>query len=684
MNLNRKVKLKGQLKLYMQWPFIMSILLIGMNIWMYTVDKNAGMLMSAFVVVYLIIAAVLYFCNRDVIMSDLIEFATQYGLVQNQLLKTLDVPYILVLDDGKIIWSNDSFRNNISDAGRKEKYISKIMPELNRSIFPSEEDQDYVLELVHEDTDYLIELKKVGISHFTKHENLVDTASKDEGFIAISFRDVTELNHHVKEVNDQQLIAGLIYIDNYDEVMDSIEEYKQALATAVIERNINQYIGGLDGLIKKLEKDKFFVVFKRMYIEKIEEDRFSLLEEVKQINIGSNRMISLSIGLGLSKETYAQSYNYARVAIDLAMARGGDQAIYKNGNSLQYFGGKGEQSAKNTRVKARVKAEALREFIEGKDQVIAMGHKLADVDSFGAAIGIYRASLALGKKAYIVINEITTSIRPFYDSFVNSPDYPMDMFLTTEEVTHYLTEDTMVVVVDTNKPQMCDCEEILEVAKTIAVFDHHRQESVIIENAVLSYIEPYASSTCEMVSEILQYIVDDIKIQDIEADCMYAGILIDTNNFMNRTGVRTFEAAAFLRRSGADITRVRKTFREDMVTYRAKAEAIKDAEVYRGEYAIAMCKAKDIESPTILGAQISNELLDINGIRASFVLTEYNDVIYMSTRAIDEMNVQIVAERLGGGGHINVAGAQFRDLEIEEVTKQIKLTLDEMIQKGDI
>ena len=264
-----------------------------------------------------------------------------------------------------------------------------------------------------------------------------------------------------------------------------------------------------------------------------------------------------------------------------------------------------------------------------------------------------------------------------------SPAYEKDIFLTSEQAMDYINDNTMVVVVDTNKPQMTECPELLKKTKTIAVLDHHRQSSVGIENAVLSYIEPYSSSSCEMVAEVLQYIVDDIRFPNVEADCLYAGIMIDTQNFMNRTGVRTFEAAAFLRRCGADITRVRKMFRDDMASYRAKAEAVRMAEVYRKEYAIAECPS-DIDSPTVLAAQTANELLDISGIKASFVLTIYSGKIYMSTRSIDEVNVQVIAEKLGGGGHINAAGAQFDHTDMEEAINALKATIDQMIEEGDI
>ena len=339
--------------------------------------------------------------------------------------------------------------------------------------------------------------------------------------------------------------------------------------------------------------------------------------------------------------------------------------------------------ARNTRVKARVKAEALREFIVAQDTVLVMGHQISDADSLGACIGIYRAAVELEKKAHIIINDVTSSVRALYDEIARDPVYPRDIFITSDYVKEYLTENTMVVVVDTNKAAMTECPKLLEMAKTIAVFDHHRQSSNMIENAVLSYIEPYSSSTCEMVAEVLQYLVEDIKLSSVEAECLYAGIMIDTRNFMNRTGVRTFEAAAFLRRCGADITRVRKMFRDDMESYRAKAEAVRKAEVYRKEFALAECPG-DIDSPTVLAAQAANELLDISGIKASFVFTEYNGKIYMSARSIDELNVQLIAERLGGGGHINSSGAQFMHITMSQAIRKLKQTIDTMIEEGDI
>lgn len=677
---NKNMRLKGQLRMYMQWPLIMTILLLAMNIWMYMTDQKAGLTMTVFVIIYVVIVGLLYFYNRSLILADLIQFSTQYKGIQNTLLKELTVPYAIILEDGHILWKNDRF-SEIVDG--REKFIQKVIPELNKGIFPKDDETRSELEITYKERDYQVELRRISLEGFSESERMLQIPKEKEYFIALYMRDVTELNSYIRENEDQRLIVGLIYIDNYDEVMESVEEVRQSLLVALIDRKINKYINDVDGIVKKLENDKYFFVVKKESYRKFEADRFSLLEEVKQVNIGNARSATLSIGLGLNTATYALSYNYARMAIDLALARGGDQAVIKDCKGITYFGGKKEQTAKNTRVKARVKAEALREFIVAKDQVIVMGHKISDPDSFGACMGIYRAAVALEKKAHIVINDVSTSIKPLYDEIAQSSVYGKDIFLTSGEALDYISDSAMVVVVDTNKPQMTECPELLKRSKTIAVLDHHRQSSTVIDNAVLSYIEPYSSSTCEMVAEVLQYIVDDIKVPSIEADCLYAGIMIDTRNFMNRTGVRTFEAAAYLRRCGADITRVRKMFRDDMESYRAKAEAMRMAEVYREQYAIAECPS-DIASPTVLAAQTANELLDINGIKASFVLTVYDGRIFLSARSIDEVNVQIIAEKLGGGGHINSAGAQFEHTNVKEAIEALKVTIDQMIEEGDI
>jgi len=313
-----------------------------------------------------------------------------------------------------------------------------------------------------------------------------------------------------------------------------------------------------------------------------------------------------------------------------------------------------------------------------------MGHRLADIDSFGAAVGIYRIAVSMNKKANIVVNEVTSSVRPMMERFIGNGEYPEDMFLKGEQAAELADPGAMLVVVDVNRPSITDEPRLLQMVKTVVVLDHHRTSSEIIKHAVLSYVEPYASSTCEMVAEVLQYIADGIKVRPAEADAMYAGIVIDTQNFTNQTGVRTFEAAAFLRRSGADITRVRKLFRENMRDYQAKAEAVRAAEVYKDAFAISQCPAEGLESPTIIGAQAANELLEIRGIKASVVLTEYNGTVYFSARSIDEVNVQVMMEKLGGGGHRTIAGAQIEGVSIEEAKARLKEVIGQMLEEGEV
>ena len=312
-----------------------------------------------------------------------------------------------------------------------------------------------------------------------------------------------------------------------------------------------------------------------------------------------------------------------------------------------------------------------------------MGHRLPDADSFGAAVGIYRIARILDKEAHIVLNEVGKGIKPMVELFQHNEDYE-NMIINNQQALEYAGGNTALVVVDVNKPSITEFPDLLRLCKSIVVLDHHRQGTEIIENATLSYVEAYASSACEMVSEILQYIGDNIRISPEEADCMYSGIMIDTNNFMGKTGVRTFEAAAFLRRNGADVTRVRKLFREDAIEYKAKADAVSQAEIYRNAFAISTCTSEDIESPTIVGAQAANELLNIRGVKASFIMTEYQNQIFVSARSIDEINVQIIMEKMGGGGHLNTAGCQLSGISISEAIGILKATLDTMIEDGEL
>ena len=665
----------------MQWPVILSILLIVMDVLVFSVSVKAGTLVSIFLAAYILVVVFLYFHSKTMIMNELISFATQYGQVQKTLLNEFAVPYALLDYNGKILWMNEAFSTLTGKNKRYRKAVSCVFPEIAGDKLPKKEEKE--VNIRYNERDYKAVMKSVSLKKLLEESGLVEMESHSD-LIALYLFDETELNQYIRQKEDEKLVTGLLYLDNYDEALDSVEEVRRSLLAALIERKLGKYFSEVDCLLKRLEKDKFILVMRQKSLEELKKKRFNILEDVKTVNIGNDMAVTISIGIGLNAPTYAQNYEYSRIAIDLALGRGGDQVVIKDKDQMTFFGGKSQQMGKNTRVKARVKAHALREFMISNDKVIVMGHKISDVDSIGAGIGIYRAAKSLNKRAHIVVNNPTMSVRPIIESFRQNADYDEHMFINSEAAREIVDNNTVVVVVDTNKPSYTECEELLQKTKTIVVLDHHRQGSEVIKNAVLSYIEPYASSTCEMVAEILQYFSDDIRIYNIEADALYSGIMIDTNNFTAKTGVRTFEAAAFLRRCGADVTRVRKMFRDDVKSYKAKAEAIRNVETYKGSFAISVCPSEGIDSPTVVASQAANELLNVDSIRASFVLTDYQNKIYISARAIDEVNVQIIMERLGGGGHINMAGAQLPGISVNEAIRQLKETLDKMMKEGDI
>lgn len=681
--MKNSIKLKGRLKSYLQTSIYLGVLLVLVNLGIYVIDYRAGLVLTCFVVFYFAIVVALLFYNKPVIMNELISFATQYGQIQRRLLRDLDLPHALLDEAGRIIWTNIAFEKAVHKEKGYRKSITSLFPMVTKERLPGDVDE-VELSVSFENNDYMAKMKKISLKEMALNSDIIEDKDYDGYLIALYLFDETALKIALQEVDDQSLAVGMVYLDNYEEALESVEDVRRSLLIALIDRKVNKYIAGLDGICKKIEKDKYLVIMRKKAVISLQENRFDLLEDVKTVNIGNEMAVTISIGMGLDGLTYAQNYEFARNAIDLALGRGGDQAVVKTPHNTVYYGGKSQQVEKSTRVKARVKAQALKEIISVKDKVLVMGHRNADIDSFGAAVGIARIALTLERKVHIVLSDEPASLDPFVDMFRDNPDYDDDLIINSQQAVEMVGNNAVLVVVDVNKPSITDCPELLRLCKSIVVFDHHRQGTEVIENATLSYVEAYASSTCEMISEILQYIGENVKIKTVEADCMYSGIMIDTNNFMTKTGVRTFEAAAFLRRNGADVTRVRKLFREDAAEYKAKADAVSQAEIYRNAYAISICTSDEIQSPTVIGAQAANELLNIKGVKASFILTEYQNLIYVSARSIDEVNVQLVMERLGGGGHMNVAGCQMEDTSLAEGIGIIKRTLDTMAEEGEI
>ncbi len=682
--MKKKVILKGKLKLYMMWPILLGLILLPAVVVTYFFSTMAGYIVTAAFSVYIIIAVILYCGLRKKVLRSMVNFAMNYDDMQKRLLDELEIPYGLVDEQGKFLWMNLNMKEILHSSVGMGNNIDSYFAKARKQIFESVE-RKAEFEVDNNDKSYKVLFERLDINGLVGIENLLGEAGADVELAAVYLLDQTLLKKYEKENHEQKLVAGLIYIDNYEEAMDSVESVRRSLLEALIDRKITKYISAMDGIVRKIEKDKYFIVMKRKYVEMLQNERFTLLNEVKTVNIGNDIAVTLSIGMGISDDKYSVACEYARAAIDLALGRGGDQAVVKQGEDIFYFGGKSKQMEKYTKVKARVKAQALRELFENNDKVIIMGHKIGDSDSLGAAVGIYRVAKAKGKKTHIVLKEITTSMRPEIEAFMNDENYEKDMFLNPEEAKGALDDSTVVVVVDVNIPSRTECPELLGMCKNVVVIDHHRQKSGFIENPVLSYIETYASSASELVTELLQYIGDGVKLRPVEADAMYAGIVVDTNNFMDMTGVRTFEAAAFLRRNGADVTRVRKMLRGRVEEYQAKAEIIHNAEIFENSFIISTYSGTGVESPTIVAAKAANELLNIDGIRASFVLSVFNDVVYISARSLDnEVNVQLIMERLGGGGHMTVAGAQLSDVSLEEGEVRLKEIIKTMITEGDL
>lgn len=561
--MKRGLKLKGMLRLYLKWPLFLSILFIIMDIQLFVINRRIGVIGAVYCVIFILITLILNFFGKKGIRRDLVQFAENYGKMQMNMIKEMDIPYAVLSEEGQLLWGNDKFLQVIVNKKAARRSITNIFPEITQNILPKlpEPKEAHVQAGERYYRCVMNLIVDSGSSVGGEEELAFDQMLDTKRIIAMCLYEETEVINLEKVREAENLVVGLLYIDNYDELIDSIDEVRQALTMALIDRKVNKYMQSIDAISKKLEKDKFFFAFKQKYLDGLMSSRFSILEEIRNINLGNDQSATISIGIGVGKGTYMERYEWARGAMDLALGRGGDQAVVKNGEKEQFFGGKRVQIERNTRVKARVKAHVLKELIEGKERVVVMGHSIGDVDSFGACVGIYRIAKTLNRKAHIVVDEVNSSVKPIMERFY-SKDYESDLLIDGEEAKELVDESTLLVIVDVNKGSYTECPDLIDMAQSVVVIDHHRQAGDAITKALLFYIEPYASSACEMVAEISQYIGNGLRLRPAEAEAMYAGIMIDTNYFTDKAGVRTFEAMAYLRRSGADVVRVRKLFRE--------------------------------------------------------------------------------------------------------------------------
>ena len=672
----------GTIDLYLRVPLWLSLLWLPILFVAFMVEWKLSLLLFFLAIVYIAFAHYFYRSRKSRLVSALLDFSLRANENRARLFEEMPTAYCIVGEDGEILWSNRAFHTILQKDSKIERNIFNIFPNMQKEML---KEKGAMLELHSSfmERKYCIDLIRLDDLGDEGTEE-IRSLSEEEELVAVYLRDETEEVELKQKLDEERVVLGLANIDNYEDVMEQIEEVRRSLLSALVDRKITRYITASDGVVKKIEKDKYFFLLKQSVLEKMMEDRFSILEEVKEIDMGNELAITLSLGIGYGAGDFSQNYDYAITIMDMALGRGGDQAIVKNPEKLSFFGGKSQSTERVTRVKARVKAQAFQELIESKDKVLIMGHKNADMDCLGSSVGVYRMVSSLDKRAYIVQNNVTSTILPLKERFLNNADYPEDMFIDGETAKSLVDNNTMLVVVDCDRPSIIDEPALLSMVKTKVVFDHHRQSSETIQGAVLSYCEPYASSASELIAEMMQYIREGIKARPMEADCMYGGVVIDTREFTNQTGVRTFEVAAYLRRCGADITRVRKVFREDFDDYQAKADAISRADIYRNAYAISSVEKNGSESPTVLCAKAANELLNIRGIKASIVLTKVENTVFLSARSIDELNVQVLMEKLGGGGHRTVAGAQIEGKEIKDCINLVKNAIDEMIVEGEV
>ncbi len=581
----------------------------------------------------------------------------------------LPIPLCILEFDGSIKWYNSKFLNMVKEKNVLDKNIEEVAPNLNlRKVL--NEDKELYTEIDFNEKKYTV------IYHIVKSEGI----EKVRYLILVYWMDKTEYVQLLNKYEEEKNVIALIQIDSYDEVLKSAKEDKSPLIAVEVERSLSAWASNLKGAFRKNSKDKYTLIITAKALEGLEENKFAILDEIRKIDYGNTLPITLSIGVGTMGENLQENLKYAVSALDLALGRGGDQAVIKRKDKSIFYGGKSKAVEKKTKVKARLISHALRDLILDGSDIYIMGHKYPDLDAIGAAIGIYNICRILNKKAKIVLQSSNSSIDLFMDRIKESEDYD-NIFVTKEEAIKHCTKNSLVIVVDTHRPNFTECEELLKICEKIVVIDHHRRGVEFIDNAVLLYHETYASSTCEMVTELIQYIDEKMHIDKLGAEALLAGITLDTKNFTFKTGVRTFEAAASLRKLGADTTSVKKLFQGDLDNYIAKADIIKNAKIIGNKIAMSVCP-ESIANSQLIAAQGADELLNIKGVRASFVLGRGKDsTIFISARSLGDINVHILMEKLGGGGHIDVAGAQLKGISIEEALDRIEELIMEYLKE---
>ncbi len=577
-------------------------------------------------------------------------------------------PLAIVETNGNVIWKSEKFVTEFENLDiNMNEYLSEIVRSIKLTIENSDEGkQEKVRGTI--DTNIKIENKVYNVlgSYVKSHK----MHQKEQEYTTILyFIDETYLKKLEQEQKDSDICIGIIMIDNYEEISQRISSEIKPQLIAKMEKYIYDWAAKYNSLIVKSDRDTFFCIMEQKYLKVAEADKFNILDEVKDIDVPDITQPTLSIGFSDDGDNNAEKAESARTVIDIALGRGGDQAIVKMDGRYQFFGGRTQEVEKRTKVKARIVSHALKELISEADNVILMGHSNGDMDSIGSSLGLYRLTKTLGKEAKIVNETTGIGLDNFLTEAKKTEEYA-DCFITKQEALDSVKQNTLLIVTDTHKKSYVEVPELLEKVNKIVVVDHHRRSTDYIENAILTFHEVYASSASELVTEILEYSQLDIELTQIEVEALYAGIMLDTKNFTFKTGVRTFEAAAYLRKCGVDIIKVKKWFQSDLHTYQIISDIVSRSEIVNDSIAISTYENDD-ENANIIAAKAADELLTIGGITASFVLGKTGDKIYISGRSIGGINVQLILEKLGGGGHITLAGAQLEKISMEDAKQEL-------------
>ena len=657
---NRKVfeTLVSRTKIYLAIIFVLLIVIC---------IENVSMIIPS-ALVYVLVVGYTYYANKKR-KSEISETLQDLTLTVDTAAKTSLInspfPLIILETDGNVIWRSTKFTTEFANIDINT-YMSDLILDIKDEIEKKKQNgnKDIVKEMKIGNKVYKIKGRYVNFRNKSK-----DKKNKKDYMIILYFIDDTENIKLQKEYKNSKSCVGIIMIDNYEETMQRLDAAEKPQIIAEIDKEMYDWANKSNGVLIKSDRDRYVFLFEQRYLEDIKEDKFSILDKIKEIDTKEKVQFTLSIAISNEGSTDKEKYKSARSAMDVVLGRGGDQAVIRENEIYKFFGGRVEEVEKRTKVKARVVAHALENLIKDANKVMVMGHTNPDMDSIGSCLGIYRLAKSLDTNAYIVCSDNAPSLEAFRKSLDKEPEYE-DVIINKEVALENIDEDTVLVVVDTHKVNYVDSPELLERAKKIVVVDHHRRSTDFIENATLMFQEVYASSAAELVTELLQYAEVKVDLKTIEAESLYAGIMMDTKNFTFKTGVRTFEAAAYLRRCGVDIIRVKKWFQSDLASFNIIADIVKKAEIVTDGIAVSTYD-EVTKDANLICAKAADELLTISDITASFVLGNNGEKICISGRSIGDINVQVILEKLGGGGHITLAGAQVENMTMEEAKQEL-------------